>query len=186
MWAERDRSARQHREAYTALAREAALPDPDLYDALYDRHMGPAARRPYPDAAEVLRGLRHHGIAVGGVSDIGWDPRPVFHAHGLDGLVDAYVPSFEHGIRKPGPRLFPTACTLLGCDPADVVMAGDDRHADAGAASLGCEVRFVEHLPVAERPEDCGHSGSRHSPGRDGDTPFVKDSRGRCEGYPCP
>ncbi|CAM5641776.1 HAD-IA family hydrolase [Streptomyces atroolivaceus] len=152
VWADRDRDARLHREAYTGLAREAALPDAGLPDALYDRHMSPAAWQPYSDAAEVLRELRHRGVAVGVVSNIGWDLRPVFRAHGLDELVDVYVLSCEHGIQKPDPRLFRTACTLLGCDPADVVMVGDDRHADGGATALGCEVRFVDPLPVAERP----------------------------------
>ncbi|MFF5899654.1 HAD family hydrolase [Streptomyces argenteolus] len=153
VWAARDRSARLHREAYTGAARRVALPDPGLYDALYERHMDPAAWQPYPDAAEVLRGLRHHGVAIGVVSNIGWDLRPVFRAHGLDELVDAYVLSCEHGVQKPDPRLFRTACGLLGHDPTGVVMVGDDRHADAGASAVGCEVRFVDHLPVAERPD---------------------------------
>ncbi|MFD4032944.1 HAD family hydrolase [Streptomyces sp. NPDC058637] len=153
VWAARDRTAEQHREAYTGLAREVSLPDPELYDALYERHRSPEAWQPYPDAAEVLRGLRDHGIAVGVVSNIGWDLRPVFRAHGLDELVDAYVLSYEHGIQKPDPRLFEAACTLLGLDPSDAVMVGDDRRADGGAATLGCEVRFVDHLPVTERTD---------------------------------
>ena len=95
----------------------SALPDPGLYDALYDRHMSPAAWRPYPDAAEVLGALRTSGARVGVVSNIGWDLRPVFRAHGLDALVDAYVLSYEHGIQKPDPQLFHIACTLVGQDP---------------------------------------------------------------------
>ncbi|MFE7706658.1 HAD family hydrolase [Streptomyces sp. NPDC057486] len=151
-WATRDESAERHREVYTGLARQVALPDPGLYEALYDRHMSPTAWRPYPDAAEVLEALRAGGIRVGVVSNVGWDLRPIFRAHGLDALVDAYVLSYEHGTQKPDPHLFHTACTLIGQDPKDVVMVGDDRHADGGAAALGCDVRFVEHLPVEERP----------------------------------
>ncbi|MFH8873562.1 putative hydrolase of the HAD superfamily [Streptomyces sp. MnatMP-M77] len=149
----RDLSAALHREAYTGLARTVPLPDPGLYDALYDRHRRPEAWQAYPDAAEVLAGLRRAGMAVCVVSNIGWDPRPVFRAHGLDALVDAYALSFEHGLQKPDPGLFRVACALIGLDPADVVMVGDDRRADGGAAALGCEVRFVDHLPVAERPD---------------------------------
>ncbi|MGW1129599.1 HAD family hydrolase [Streptomyces sp. NPDC002526] len=152
-WPRRDASAELHRAVYTGLARQVALPDPGLYDALYDRHLRPDAWLPYPDAAEVLEGLRAAGVRIGVVSNIGWDLRPVFRAHGLDRYVDAYVLSFEHGIQKPDARLFHTACTLLGQDPADVVMVGDDRRADGGAAALGCEVRFVRHLPVDERPD---------------------------------
>ncbi|MFJ3327594.1 HAD family hydrolase [Streptomyces griseus] len=151
--ARRDLTAALHRAAYTGLARTVALPDPGLYDALYDRHLRPEAWQPYPDAAEVLAGLRRAGIAVGVVSNIGWDLRPVFRAHGLDALVDAYVLSFEHGLQKPAAGLFATACSLIGRDPAEVVMVGDDRTADGGASALGCEVRFVDHLPVSERPD---------------------------------
>ncbi|WKN13133.1 HAD family hydrolase [Streptomyces sp. JUS-F4] len=151
--ARRDLTAALHRAAYTGLARTVALPDPGLYDALYDRHLRPEAWQPYPDAAEVLAGLRRAGIAVGVVSNIGWDLRPVFRAHGLDALVDSYALSFEHGLQKPAAGLFATACSLIGRDPAEVVMVGDDRTADGGAAALGCEVRFVDHLPVSERPD---------------------------------
>ncbi|WEH43216.1 HAD-IA family hydrolase [Streptomyces sp. AM 2-1-1] len=152
-YASRDVSAELHRTAYTGLAREVELPGEGTYDALYARHMSPDAWRPYPDAAEVLRGLRANGIAVGVVSNIGWDLRPVFRAHGLDEFVDAYVLSFEHGAQKPDARLFRTACERLGLRPEEVVMVGDDRHADGGAAALGCGVRFVDHLPVTERPD---------------------------------
>lgn len=152
LWETRDESAERHRAAYTGLARQVELPDPGLYDALYERHMTPAAWRPYPDAADVLRTLREWGVDIAVVSNIGWDPRPVFRAHGLDAWVDAYALSYEHGVQKPDVRLFRTACEALGKDPGDVLMVGDDRFADGGAANLGCAVHFVDHLPVDERP----------------------------------
>ncbi|MFE4537358.1 HAD family hydrolase [Streptomyces scopuliridis] len=152
VWATRDESAGRHRAAYTGLARQVELPSPVLYDALYDRHMTPDAWRPYTDAAEVLGTLRREGIGIAVVSNIGWDLRPVFRAHGLDAFVDAYVLSYEHGIQKPDARLFRAACEQLGQDPHDVLMVGDDREADGGAAELGCSVHFVDHLPVEERP----------------------------------
>ncbi|QTD96834.1 HAD family hydrolase [Streptomyces cyanogenus] len=153
LWAVRDESAELHRAAYTGLSRRVPLPDPGLYDALYDRHMAPAAWSPYPDAAKVLRALRERGIGVGVVSNIGWDLRPVFRAHGLDAYVDTYVLSYEHGVQKPDPRLFSVACEALGADPRRVVMVGDNRAADGGAAALGCRVHFVDHLPVDRRPD---------------------------------
>lgn len=90
---------------------------------------------------------------MGVVSNIGWDLRPVFREHGLDPYVDTYVLSYEHGIRKPDPRLFATACEALGAEPGRTLMVGDDRRADGGAAALGCGVHFVDHLPVTERPD---------------------------------
>ncbi|MFI9151462.1 HAD family hydrolase [Streptomyces sp. NPDC053367] len=153
LWETRDESAERHRAAYTGLSRQVALPDPGLHDALYERHRTPAAWTAYPDAAEVLGGLRERGIKVAVVSNIGWDLRPVFRAHGLDALVDAYVLSYEHGIRKPDPRLFRTACEALGAEPRQVLMVGDDRGADGGAAALGCPVHFVDPLPAERRPD---------------------------------
>jgi putative hydrolase of the HAD superfamily len=153
IWKVRDKSAELHRAAYTGASRQVPLPDPRLHDALYDRHMAPAAWSPYPDAAEVLDTLRERGVAVGVVSNIGWDLRPVFREHGLDPYVGAYVLSYEHGIQKPDPRLFKAACDALGVAPEDTLMVGDDRRADGGAAALGCGVHFVDHLPVTDRPD---------------------------------
>ncbi|MGW4303914.1 HAD family hydrolase [Streptomyces sp. NPDC004376] len=153
LWANRDQSAESHRAAYTGLSRLVPLPDPGLHDVLYDRHMTPAAWTPYPDAADVLCELRKRGTAIGVVSNIGWDPRPVFRAHGLDAYVDTYVLSYEHGIKKPDPRLFALACARLGVDPRGALMVGDSRPADGGAAALGCRVHFVDHLPVDRRPD---------------------------------
>jgi len=153
LWATRDETPERHRALYTGLARQVELPDPSLYDALYERHMSPAAWCPYPDAAEVLEALRRQAVRVGVISNIGWDVRPVFREHGLDGAVDAYVLSYEHGIQKPDPALFRIGCDALGADPHDVLMVGDDRRADGGAASIGCAVHFVDHLPVQRRPD---------------------------------
>jgi HAD superfamily hydrolase (TIGR01493 family) len=153
LWATRDESSERHRGAYTGMARQVELPDPRLYDALYDRHMSPAAWQPYPDAADVLEALQRQGIRVGVISNIGWDLRPVVRAHGLDPAVDAYVLSYEHGIQKPDPALFRIACDAIATDPHDVLMVGDDRTADAGAAAIGCAVHFVEHLPADRRPD---------------------------------
>ncbi|MDI3418257.1 HAD family hydrolase [Streptomyces luteolus] len=152
LYATRDVSAELHRAAFTGLSREVALPAPGLHEALYDRHKTPAAWRPYPDTADVLAALKERGLLVGVVSNIGWDLRPVFRAHGLDRYVDTYVLSYEHGVQKPDPRLFAVACQALGVAPEDALMVGDDRRADGGAARLGCAVHFVDHLPVEQRP----------------------------------
>jgi putative hydrolase of the HAD superfamily len=153
LWGERDLDAERHRAAYTAMTRRVPLPDPALADALYERHREPAAWRPYPDAAEVLRELSARGVRLAVVSNIGWDLRPVFRVHGLDRYLDAYVLSFEHGIQKPDPRLFRAACRELGLAPERVLMVGDDVRADAGAAAVGCALHLVHHLPADRRPD---------------------------------
>jgi putative hydrolase of the HAD superfamily len=152
LWDERDLTAEQHRATYTGLTRAAGLTDSRLVDALYDRHMTPAAWQPYPDALPVLRELRGRGVPAVVVSNIGWDLRPVLRAHGFDEYVDGYVLSYEVGVQKPDPGIFTTACERLGLPPAEVLMVGDSREADGGAAALGCAVHYVDHLPVDRRP----------------------------------
>ncbi|MFE1171931.1 HAD family hydrolase [Streptomyces sp. NPDC058773] len=153
LWELRDRDAHHHRAVYTGLARQVPLPAPELYDALYERHMTAAAWQPYPDAAGVLAELHRRGIRIGVLSNIGWDLRPVLRAHGLDRYVDACVLSYEHGVQKPDPQLFAVACRELGLDPSAVLMVGDDRRADGGATALGCAFLPVGHLPVDRRPD---------------------------------
>lgn len=153
LWDGRDLSPEAHRAAYTALTRAAGVVDPVVVDALYERHMTPAAWEPYPDTLAVLRGLRGRGVPVVVVSNIGWDLRPVFRGHGLDEYVGGYVLSYELGVQKPEPGIFTAACEHLGLAPAEVLMVGDNREADGGAAALGCAVHFVDHLPVDRRPD---------------------------------
>ncbi|MFI0217055.1 HAD family hydrolase [Streptomyces lydicus] len=153
LWEIRDRDARHHRAVYTGLARQVALPRPELYDVLYDRHMTAEAWHPYPDAAEVLAELHRRGLRIGVLSNIGWDLRPVLRAHGLDRHLDSCVLSYEHGIQKPDPQLFALACRELGLPPSAVLMVGDDRRADGGATALGCAFLPVDHVPVDLRPD---------------------------------
>lgn len=153
-WDRRDLDGDSHRRAYVGLMREAGLPwGEEVHDALYARHMTPAAWRPYPDTAEVLGELRRRGAPVAVVSNIGWDLRPVLRAHGLEELVDVFVLSCEHGVQKPDPKIFRLACEALALPYERVLMVGDDRVADAGAGLLGCPVHFVDHLPAHARPD---------------------------------
>ena len=152
LWARRDLTADDHRAAYTALIRLAGLPWPGLDDILYDRHRLPEAWLRYPDTLAVLELLAERGIPVAVLSNIGWDLRPVFGHHGMDHLVASYVLSFEAGLQKPDPRIFRLACDLLGEDPRDVLMVGDNLAADGAATGIGCSFRAVGHLPVSQRP----------------------------------
>ncbi|MFI7617279.1 HAD family hydrolase [Nonomuraea terrae] len=153
LWRDRDLTDECHRACYTALAREAGLPDPALADALYERTFRPEAWHPYPDTHDVLAALRRRGVPTAVVSNIGWDLRPVFAFHDLTQYVDVFVLSYEIGAKKPDPQIFHVACDALGLSPDTVLMVGDDREADTGAAALGCPVHLVDPLPVGARPD---------------------------------
>lgn len=153
LWQTRDLNAERHRAAYTGLAELAGLPWPELVGPLYDHHSAPEMWQAYPDARPALEWVRERGMPVAVVSNIGWDLRPIFRAHGLDELVDVYVLSLEHGVQKPDAGLFRIACEGLGLPPENVLMVGDSPAADGGAAALGCRVHLVQPLPVDQRPD---------------------------------
>ena len=83
------------------------------------------------------------------MSNIAFDLRPLFAAHGLGDLIDTYALSFEHGRTKPAPELFAAACAALGVTPQETLMVGDDPVTDGGAAAAGCQVHV---LPAANGP----------------------------------
>ncbi len=144
---QRDRSPEAHRAGWTALFARADTHAPRLSQLLYDRVMDPINWIPYPDVPDTLRGLKEWRIRVGVLSNITTHLRPVFAKHGLDRLVDAYVHSFEHGLEKPDPELFLTACTQLDVAPAQALMVGDSHLTDGGAVGAGLSVLLLP--PVA-------------------------------------
>ena len=156
-WVNRDLAPHLHREAYLHVLREsgvAAHQAEELYGLLID----PVNWTPYPDTAEVLRGLHRQGIKVAVVSNIAFDVRPAFEAIGAAGDVDEFVLSFEVGAVKPSPAIFETAMTRLNVAPEFTVMVGDSEEADGGARALGCGFLLVDPLPTSERPEGLRHA----------------------------
>lgn len=146
VWADRDLYEHSHRAAYTGLAATVTTDVEGLADALYDRLLGPQGWLPYADTEPTLRTLHDAGIKVGVVSNIGFDIRPHFAAWDLDGLVDAFVLSYEVGRCKPDPAIFLRACGMVGAEPERTLMVGDSP-ADAGAVKAGCAALV---LPAAE------------------------------------
>lgn len=151
VWAERDLSAEAHRAAYSGSARHAGLSEQQA-GLLYARGVSPVAWTPYPDTVEVLRRLRAARIPTAVVSNIGWDPRPVFARWGVADLFAALVLSYERGVIKPDPRIFRLACRELGVAPSDALMVGDNPDADGAATTIGCRFALVPSDP--DRPPD--------------------------------
>ena len=151
-WVNRDLEPHLHREAYLHVLRKSGLPDHQA-EALYDRVIDPASWTPYPDTAEVLRGLHRNGIKTAVVSNIAFDVRPAFQGIGAADDIDAFLLSFEVGAIKPDAAIFEAALTQLGVAAEDAVMVGDSEEADGGARALGCGFVLVDPLPTAQRPD---------------------------------
>jgi HAD superfamily hydrolase (TIGR01549 family) len=126
-----------------------------LGDEVYRRMHAPEEWVPYRETEATLRRLHRHGVHVGVLSNTGWDVRSVFRRHGYEAWIDAFGLSYELGEVKPSPAAFTAMCALLGTEPRDVVMVGDDVIADAGAAHAGLRTLL---LPVAAPGADNGIS----------------------------
>jgi HAD superfamily hydrolase (TIGR01509 family) len=150
----RDLSADAHREIWTGLFERANAAVPGIAPTLYERVMDPRAWIPYPDTESTLKALRARGIKVGIVSNVPQDLRPIFAAHGLQDLVDAFTHSFEVGVEKPDPAIFLRACERLGTKPEETLMVGDHPVADAGALKAGLRFHLLPPDGAAHRPRD--------------------------------
>lgn len=136
-FAARDLSVEHHRRAYTGLAATVETGIDGLAEALYERVLMAEGWAVYADALPTLRALRALGIAVGIVSNIGFDIRHMLAGWDLADLVDHYVLSYEVGRVKPDPAIFRYACDGLGVAPERTLMIGDTP-ADAAAVQAGC------------------------------------------------
>lgn len=132
----RDVSSEAHRRAFTTWY--ASVPALAPYaDALYAQLQAPEHWRPYADTEATLVRLAERGIALGVVSDVGWDLRATFAHHSLAHHFSSWVHSYEHDSEKPDPRLFLHACEELSVTPGETLMVGDHPAKDGGAAAAG-------------------------------------------------
>jgi putative hydrolase of the HAD superfamily len=96
-----------------------------------------------PGIEACLRRLKHAGLRLGIVCDVGMTPSPVLRSHlerrGLLELFDHWSFSDEVGWYKPAPEIFRHALDGLGgIDPARAAHVGDLRRTDvAGAKAMG-------------------------------------------------
>jgi len=144
-WDRIDCDARFHRFAHDRLFAVAGL-DADLADALYAVESDPRCNPFAADTAATLTALKSRGVKVGVLSDIHFDIRPAFTAHGLSGLVDAFVLSFEHRMQKPDPAIFGLALEELRVLPAETLMVGDRASHDGAAVDVGIPTLLLPTL----------------------------------------
>jgi putative hydrolase of the HAD superfamily len=97
----------------------------------------------YDDVPGVLAALRSAGLRLGLVSNSARDVREFARHHGLE--VDAGISSFHHGHSKPHASIFRAVLDLLGVEPEEAVMVGDNIADDIeGALALGMRAILVD------------------------------------------
>jgi HAD superfamily hydrolase (TIGR01509 family) len=97
----------------------------------------------YDDVPGVLDALRAADLRLGLVSNSARDVREFARHHCLE--VDAGISSFHHGHSKPHASIFRAVLDLLGVEPEEAVMVGDNIADDIeGALALGMRAILVD------------------------------------------
>ena len=97
----------------------------------------------YDDVPETFAALRAAGLSIGLVSNSARDVREFARHHELD--VDAGISSFHHGRSKPHASIFRAVLDLLGVEPAEAVMVGDQVADDVeGALAAGMRAFLLD------------------------------------------
>jgi putative hydrolase of the HAD superfamily len=89
----------------------------------------------FPDSLPVLEEIKKGGYSIAVLSDA----QKVFYREeceilGLNRFFDFIVVSTHFGFKKPDPRLFTIACTLLDVPPAEAVYIGNEPETDVKGA----------------------------------------------------
>jgi putative hydrolase of the HAD superfamily len=149
----RDLSNARHREVWTALYDAAGCERlaPGLSQELYGLTVSAESWEAFPDTLVTLQAVHERGLRIGIVSDTGFDLRPALDRLGMSPFLDTVVMSFEHGICKPDPKVFLTACEQLRVRPSQTLMVGDNPLTDSGAVAAGLHV-FLLPPPARTGP----------------------------------
>jgi FMN phosphatase YigB (HAD superfamily) len=140
-----DSDAALHRRTYLDALIDLGLDD-DLTEALYAVESDPALNVFAEDAESTLRELCAAGLRLAVLSDIHVDIRPAFAAAGLDGVVDVFTLSVEHGIQKPDPRMFTRTLRALGVQADQALLVGDRAEPDGAAVECGLTTLLLPPL----------------------------------------
>jgi len=109
----------------------------------------------FPDSIPVLKEIERSGYPLGVVSDA----QKVFCLEeaeilGLNRFFDCIVLSTQFGFRKPDPRLFRIACTMLNTPPEEAVYIGNELETDVkGAQQIGMQTILLDRKSGQRNPK---------------------------------
>jgi putative hydrolase of the HAD superfamily len=91
-----------------------------------------------PDAVSALAAIKERGLSTAVISDCTHELPAFLPSLPVAGLLDARVFSVEVGFCKPDPRIYETACRMLGVRAEECVYVGDGGSRElTGAAAVG-------------------------------------------------
>ena len=137
---------------FTDAFRAVGLPESEHPERAWEEYLEicPLKTRLMPGAKELLEALRPHyrmAVVTNGFENT---QRTKLKTSGLSDYFDAMVSSEAIGHPKPSPFIFQHAMELLGAEPEQTLMVGDNADTDIqGAREAGLEtVWYCRHQPV--------------------------------------
>ena len=106
-------------------------------------------QRPCVETVELLRSLKKSGQTTLLVSDFylpGSHFLKLLHHFDISDLFDHVYISSDHRLAKGSGRMYAKICDDLGCDPKQILMIGDNPHADVSMAKeRGCRTMHIQN-----------------------------------------
>lgn len=134
---------------------------PGEYELIVDKLQSGTQTRvleAYPEAADVLAGLRRRGVRLAVCSNWDWDLHEAIAEAGLAAAVDVVVSSAWVGARKPHPRIYAHALAEARAHPDEVLFVGDTWGPDVvGPRAVGMTPLYLQrdgHWPDPGAPDD--------------------------------
>ncbi|MCH8840713.1 MAG: HAD-IA family hydrolase [Planctomycetes bacterium] len=120
--------------------------DPEsCFVELFDHFAGPSAWKCFPEVDEVLKTLHRAGYRLAVASN--FDSRLDALCDGLPelGPIELRVISSQVGYRKPSLHFYRALAAAADCQPAEILMVGNDFQNDIlGAQQAGLQTHFVQ------------------------------------------
>ena len=108
-----------------------------------------------PEAAAALRNLKARGYSLGVISNTSCEAQvhETIRAYGIADLFDCVCLSCVSGIRKPDPRIFMEALSIIGSSAENTAYVGDTVSRDiSGAKAAGFAAAFqIKSFMTADR-----------------------------------
>jgi len=143
--------------AFNNILREKGLGDPFLAESCCKlfRVLSRERFQLFPDSFPVLEEIKKSGYPLGVVSDA----QKVFWLNegeilGIRQFFKFVLLSTHFGFRKPDPRLFRIACTMLNTPPEETVYIGNDLETDVkGAKQIGMQAILLDRKTEQKNPK---------------------------------
>jgi putative hydrolase of the HAD superfamily len=143
--------------AFNNILREEGLGNPFLAESCCKlfRVLSRERFQLFPDSLPVLEEMKKSGYPLGIVSDA----QKVFWLNegeilGIRQFFKFILLSTHFGFRKPDPRLFRIACTMLNTPPEEAVYIGNDLETDVkGAKQIGMQAILLDRKTEQRNPK---------------------------------